>query len=313
MDIQIAIAEFLDQVRSSQAHNTALAYGSALNKFRAFLAKSKRTQLDVEAVIAFAGFLNGNVAQATKSNYLTALSRLYHYLVGKRALKPDAFELEQMREFLKRATKAGEHLPKLPADEIVEQLRRAARAVEPTPSTVESERKRRELQRLRNIAFIEALRSSGMRVGELVGLRIGDLNVSQQTARVTGKGNKQRDVFLDEAWKAIRDYLGARGETTDDQPLFARHSRNAGDKVLPLTTDTVRNVFHALIAKSDMDAITPHQLRHWLATKVLNATGDLALTQDMLGHNSPQTTRVYAKVSAVRMANGHRRAFEKED
>jgi site-specific recombinase XerD len=164
--------------------------------------------------------------------------------------------------------------------------------------------------------MLEALRASGMRVGELVRLKRDDLDYRTRSARVTGKGDKQRIVYFDDAaWRAIQAYLkmrndGAKGRALYQLPLFARHDRRASDRVLPLTTDTVRWVFNQLARDANIEiTMTPHSLRHAFATKILEATGDLALVQDMLGHSSPTTTRIYAKVSSKRMRDAHRTAF----
>jgi site-specific recombinase XerD len=164
--------------------------------------------------------------------------------------------------------------------------------------------------------MLEALRASGMRVGELVTLKRDDLDHRNHSARVTGKGDKQRIVYFDDqAWNAIQEYLkarndGARGRALYQLPLFARHDRRASQQTLPLTTDSVRLVFNQLARAAEIEiTLTPHSLRHAFATKVLEATGDLAVVQDMLGHASPATTRIYAKVSNKKMRQAHRQAF----
>jgi site-specific recombinase XerD len=227
-----------------------------------------------------------------------------------------ASDIERMRDaYAKYRRGFSRPLPKLPPEEAVTGLIDAAIRVKEQPK-----RPRLELARLRNIAMLQALRTSGMRVGELVGLKRDDLDYRLHTARVTGKGNKQRIVYFDDAaWNAIQAYLkargdGARGRALYQQPLFARHDRRASSKVLPLTTDTVRMVFNSLARAAGIQvAMTPHSLRHAFATKVLEATGDLAVVQDMLGHSSPVTTRIYAKVSNKKMREAHHRAFNSSD
>lgn len=312
LNFDTAMESFRAQLASEQRPNTVRAYGSGLRKFRTFLSEGGRDQLDVQSVIDFAGSLNGSLAPATKANYLAAVSRFYHYLIGRRWLELDAYEIERLGDFFKHAMRIGERLPHLPSDEAIRELRKSAHAVEPKPSPVEAEQKRRSLQRLRNIAIVELLRTSGMRVGELVGLRIQDLDRFNRSARVTGKGNKEREVFFDAAaWRALMDYLGERGETAEAQPVFARHNRNAGTAVLGITTDTVRDAFNAIVRGAGIDQpVTPHWLRHAFATRMLDTSNNLALVQDMLGHSSPQVTRVYAKVSSRRMQDAHKKAFE---
>lgn len=132
---------------------------------------------------------------------------------------------------------------------------------------------------------------------------------------MTGKGDKQRIVYFDDqAWQAIQEYLqarndGERGRALYRLPVFARHDRRASSQTLPLTTDTVRLVFKQLATDAQIEiTLTPHSLRHAFATRVLEATSDLAVVQDMLGHASPETTRIYAKVSNKKMRAAHRAA-----
>lgn len=171
---------------------------------------------------------------------------------------------------------------------------------------------RRELGKYRDIAMLEALRSSGMRVGELVSMNRNDLNPEEHSARVIGKGRKERTVYLDErAWRAIRKYLILRADDGSpfDMPVFAHHDlKSAGGN--RLSTRTVERIFNRLA--SDMQAqvrLTPHSLRLAFATQALEATGNRAAVQDLLGHASPLTTRIYAKVSNKQLREAHRKTF----
>jgi len=138
---------------------------------------------------------------------------------------------------------------------------------------------------------------------------------------VTGKGGKQRLVFFtDPAWRAIHTYLeartdGASGRGVAGLPLFARHDSRARNRPLPLTTQSVRDVVWELARRAGADelGLTPHRFRAWFATHMVAETGDLAATQDLLGHESADTTRVYTKVAAQRLADVHRRAFGRSD
>jgi site-specific recombinase XerD len=96
------------------------------------------------------------------------------------------------------------------------------------------------------------------------------------------------------------------------QPVFARHDRRAGLKeVQPLAPRTIQRNLWELVERAELETyITPHKFRHWFATKMLAATGDLAVTQDLLGHANPATTRIYAQVSETRKQEAHRQLFE---
>jgi site-specific recombinase XerD len=161
-----------------------------------------------------------------------------------------------------------------------------------------------------------------MRVGELVRLERGHLLYEVKGAVVKyGKGGKDREVlFSDRAWMAIQAYLKARqdggqGRPLASLPVFSRHDRGAGGKVLPLSTRSVQNTFVDLASRAgilERFHLTPHTLRHHFATEFLSETGDLALTQYALGHASPATTRIYAKTKREDYRRAHQRVFGSE-
>jgi site-specific recombinase XerD len=325
LTIETAIQNYLRDLAVGQSAQTVATYSQGLARFREFLEATRHSParaastLGVDHALECAQWLSeeregaaGKIAKATLRTYLTCLSRFYAYLLRSKIIDVSAADLKRMEEAF-RNYRRGYHrpLPKLPPDDAVNALLAAARRVKPQPK-----KPRLELARLRNVAMLEALRSSGMRVGELVGLKRDDLDHRAHTARVTGKGDKQRVVYFDDAaWNAIQAYLkerndGARGRALYQLPVFARHDRRASSRILPLTTDTVRMVFNTLARDAGIEiAMTPHSLRHAFATKLLEATSDLAVVQDMLGHSSPVTTRIYAKVSSKRMRDAHRAAF----
>jgi site-specific recombinase XerD len=322
--IQAIIQNYLRDLAVGQSPRTVETYSQGLARFEEFLVFSQRSPTDavstltVDDALACARWLSEErgIAKATLRTYLATLSQFYAYLLREEHIELAASEVERMRDAFKKYRR-GYHrpLPKLPPDEAITALLRAARALKP-----ETKKPRRDLARLRNIAMLEALRASGMRVGELVALRRDDLDYRNHTARVTGKGDKQRIVYFDApAWNALQNYLkeradGAKGRALYQLPVFARHDRRASTNVLPMTTDSVRLMFNDLAQQAGIEiTLTPHSLRHAFATKVLDATGDLAVVQDMLGHASPETTRIYAKVSSKRMKDAHRAAFGSRD
>ena len=180
-------------------------------------------------------------------------------------------------------------------------------------------RSRQKLIRLRNIAIIEALLSSGMPVSELVRLERGNLLYNVRGVSVKyAKGKKEREVlFSDSAWKAIQIYLRARQDRPQpralaDLPVFSRHDRRAGSRVLPLSTRSVQNILFELAARAgilERFHLTPHSLRHFFATEFLSETGTLAPTQYALGHASPNTTRIYAQTKREDYRRAHRKVF----
>ena len=328
MTIDEALQRFLADLALGQAVKTVRTYAGALNRFREYLAQiplspstEPAARLTVNHAIDFVHWLSGEhfrdrpTSKATLRTYLAALSRFYAFLIREKLAVIPADEHERLKDAYRSFRRGGyRRLPRPAAPELVQRLIQAARSVPSRP-----EDRRYELRRLRNIALLEALRCTGTRVSELVSLRRGDLDYREQSARVVGKGDRERIVYFDEvAWQALQAYLDARqdgikGRSLRELPLFARHDRAAGNRVLPLSTNTVRRVFEDCLELARIEQpLTPHTLRHTFATLALEATGDLAVVQDLLGHASPATTRIYAKVSARRLREAHRQMFSSQ-
>jgi integrase/recombinase XerC len=157
---------------------------------------------------------------------------------------------------------------------------------------------------LRNRAMLEIFYSSGLRLSELAGLDLIDLDFKQKLVKVRGKGRKERIVPVGEpAIKAVKEYLDKIGEIRQDKdkdifkkPLFI----NAlGTRI---TTRSIARIVNEVTAKSGIGRkISPHALRHSFATHLLNAGADLRSIQELLGHESLSTTQKYTAVNINRM------------
>jgi site-specific recombinase XerD len=349
MTIDEAIEEYLDYVKASQSLGTARTYATGLGHLKRYLASASlpAEQTEIEALrlptaIGFvtwlydylleevAGGQPEKISEATKANYFAAVSGFFEYMIIETQMLPMSIqEYDTLRKAFSKATKARgrSELPpdKLPSPQIVASLLEEARQpLDLTEDTPPGEVRRKHLARLRNIAIVEALVSSGMRVGELVRLERGHLLYDIQGASVKyAKGKKDREVlFSEEAWSAIQTYLEMRGDTAQARaslsrvPVFSRHDRRAGSKVLPLSTRSIQNILTQLASDAgilERFNLTPHTLRHYFATEFLSETGDLALTQYALGHASPTTTRIYAQTKREDYRRAHRQVFEPEE
>jgi len=160
---------------------------------------------------------------------------------------------------------------------------------------------------LRDAAIVELLYSSGLRVSELCGLTIGDLDDERSLVRVVGKGDKERSVPLGApAARAIDAWLAAR-------PLLARPGAAShvfvGARGGVVDPRVVRRVVHAaLAAVPDAPGLGPHGLRHAMATHLLEGGADLRAVQEMLGHSSLATTQIYTHVTGERLRQAFRQA-----
>lgn len=158
----------------------------------------------------------------------------------------------------------------------------------------------------RDAAILELLYSSGLRVGELVSLGRGDVNLEEGTARVSGKGRKVRIVPVgDKAVRALREYLAVRRhrEAQERAPLFLnlRGGRLTARSVARILDEALRR---AAVGRR----LSPHGLRHSFATHLLESGADLRAIQEMLGHASLSTTQRYARVNVSHLLRAYESA-----
>ncbi|MDR2174027.1 MAG: tyrosine recombinase XerC [Burkholderiales bacterium] len=167
----------------------------------------------------------------------------------------------------------------------------------------------------RDAAMFELAYSSGLRVSELVGLNLAQLNLREAEARVLGKGNKERLVPIGErAIDALQHWLAARQgwlQDADEPAIFI----NARGKRLSVRTVQQRLKNHA-IRKGLAQHVHPHMLRHSFATHLLQSSGDLRAVQELLGHASIASTQVYTHLDYQALAKvydaTHPRARKKD-
>jgi len=153
---------------------------------------------------------------------------------------------------------------------------------------------------LRDKAMLELFYSSGLRLSELTGLAPADINYSDATVRVTGKGNKTRIVPVgSHALAALEKWLDQRSRISglDDAALFV--TRNGG-RLSPRAVQL--RLKHWAMKLGLSSKVHPHMLRHSFASHVLQSSGDLRAVQDMLGHASISTTQVYTQLDFQHLA-----------
>lgn len=182
--------------------------------------------------------------------------------------------------------KVGQHLPTVMAPQQAGELVGNADSVD-------------EAHFQRDSAILELLYATGMRVAELVRLDLEDVDFKRSTARVTGKGNKQRVVpFGAAATDALQQWIDggrkemARGET---QAIFV------GSRGARIDQRQVRRIVDKAATVTGTSGLTPHGVRHLAATHLLEGGADLRVVQELLGHSSLSTTQIYTHVSAKRL------------
>jgi len=166
----------------------------------------------------------------------------------------------------------------------------------------------------RDKAIMETIYSSGLRISEVVGLDIEDVDITGGTARVRGKGKKERMVPLGSyALKSIKNYLAITAESFGKRahgPLFLNRS---GKRI---SDRSVRRKLDIYLREAGIALrVSPHALRHSFATHMLNAGADLRSVQEMLGHENLSTTQIYTHLSTAKLrevySGSHPMAAEK--
>ena len=159
---------------------------------------------------------------------------------------------------------------------------------------------------LRDLAMLEVLYASGIRVSELCGLNLGDIDTSRNTLSVIGKGDRQRVVPLGiPAMKALQNYLSnGRGEFLNNKSADAVFLGSRGKRI---DQRTVREVVYEAM-KAVGATMGPHGLRHSAATHLLEGGADLRTVQEILGHASLATTQIYTHVSPERLQSAYKQA-----
>jgi integrase/recombinase XerC len=322
MNIQQSFKAYIESISLARSANTTRTYANALSAFSATLIDHEIdpeatpvSQTDENWIIFLISDLNV-YAPATERLYLTAVAGWYEFLAAERLA---SLNLPRVRLLIRRrARRPGQRLPQFPRRAIEEILDYAKNlAAQP------SEDRRAWLRSLRDRAFLLTLADTGMRVHEACELRRGDVDWPEARAVLIGKGDRQAVVrFSRRAISALKDYLSARatldggsGRPLRSLPLFARHDKGAGKKVLPISTTTGRAIVaqrtRQALGEQAVGSVTPHSFRHYFVTTILRGSGgNLKLAQELARHQSISVTQRYAHLSDDELDRGYHDIFD---
>ena len=179
---------------------------------------------------------------------------------------------------------------------------KAASIIKETFTDENIEKMRDECKNIRNLAIIELLISTGIRVGELVNLNIEDINFEDRSCIVQGKGNKQREVYFDARTKIhLMQYLNIRKD--DNKALFV--SKNKPHQRLSISG--IELIVRKIGVKTDVNRVHPHKFRRTLATMAIDKGMPIEQVQKLLGHVKIETTMHYAMVNQNNVKISHRK------
>lgn len=284
------IDRFLDALWMERglSNNTLTAYRRDLTGFVIWLKKRSAADLLDAQREDLLGYLAKRVAAAAKprttARLLSSLRSFYQHAVREGLLKTDPSDRID-------APKLGRPLPKALTEEEVESLIEA-----PDPDSILG---------LRDRTMLELLYATGLRVSELVELRLPQVNLRQGVVRTLGKGSKERLVPMGEAaMEWLEEYL----QNSRPELLKGKHSEHLflSNRGAVMS----RQAFWYLVKRHALKAgigkpISPHVLRHCFATHLLNHGADLRVVQMLLGHSDLSTTQIYTHVARERLKGLH--------
>ena len=273
--------------------NTTNSYQRDLNKLSKFLEVSGVTNFEhlTEEVCSawIADLFQHNVSARSIQRHISSAKGFFNYLKKSGLLTDSPFELIN-------APKSPSCLPNILSPEEVSQLLNF---------------KPKNTQEKRDLAIIELIYSSGLRVSETVNINLGDFEDNKNFLRVLGKGAKTRLVPVGRyAQNAINDWMIEREKlATKDDSLFVNLRGNR------ITTRSVQEKLKKISIMQGLPPVNPHMLRHSFATHLLESSGDLRSIQELLGHSSLSTTQIYTRLDYQHLIkvyeNSHPRAHKK--
>lgn len=270
------IEEFLEYLSVIKKHsnNTIVNYKVDLMEFYSF--NNEELNISKDTVTAYLKYLyDKDISKSSISRKLSSLRNFYDYLLKKELIDVNYFKMF-------KNPKKDKGLPKFVKEDDIDKMFSI-----PDTRTWIGER---------NILIIRMLYATGVRISELVNIRLNDINISDRTIKIFGKGSKERIVvFGNNTKEALDEYL-ARGRRQVDfhssEYLFLNKDGNK------LSTRYIRKIIDDIIFKASIEMhVSPHMLRHTFATGMLNNGADLVSVKDLLGHESLDTTSIYTHVS----------------
>ncbi len=267
-------------IEKGLSSNSIDAYSADLAEFSAFMEENKIqdvAMVDSTVVLAWLIHLTRRgLSPKSRARHLITARGFYKYLSGEKRIKTNPFKDIDI-------PKTGQSLPKIISVSEVEALINAGDPKKP--------------KSLRNIAMIEIMYGAGLRVSELIGLKLGDINLDAGLVRVTGKGSKERIIpFGSQAQKVTRQWMDTvRPQLLKQIPSDYLFVARAGN---PMTRQAFWKIVKQYAGMAGLSSkITPHTLRHSFATHLLEGGADLRSVQTMLGHSDISTTQIYTHIS----------------
>jgi integrase/recombinase XerC len=291
------VSYFLQHIKYEKrlSHHTVIAYETDLTQFSAFLLfqyefkepENANFQMIRSWIVAM---VDEKIENRSINRKIATLRTFYNFLLLHKAIATDPM--------LKiRALKTDKTPPKYVEEKPMENL-------------LDNMQFSDDFSGLRDKLVIELLYGTGMRLAELIGLKITDLNLYNNTLVVLGKRNKQRIIPVNRSLvEAIKKYLILRSDITNDTTNTYLILTESGTQAYPMFIQRLVKKYLSLV--TSLDQRSPHVLRHTFATHLLNRGADLNAIKDLLGHTSLAATQVYTHNSIEKLKEVFKQAHPK--
>jgi len=275
------------KIEKRQSPNTIASYQHDINYFASYLLDKKLIGVNADDVRSFLVFLREKgLASSTVARYLSSLKSFYRYLFVEKLILDNPIEIIE-------SPCPWRKLPNVLSAEEVDAL-----IASPDIKTSDG---------LRDLAMLELLYATGLRVTELISLKLSAVDLSVGYLRTLGKGSKERVVpFGDAARIAIENYIlrvrPSVSQKTESTDLFLTRRGTT------MTRQGFWKILKKYITKAKISGnVSPHTLRHAFATHLLERGADLRSVQQMLGHSDISSTQIYTHILKERMREVHDR------
>lgn len=284
------------QFQKNYSTQTIDSYKRDIEKFLIFMNDEGYTLQSVDSLLIRSFFVNETMKQISRrsnARRIIALRKFFDYLVKNNVIKVNPFIFTPTPKVDK----------KLPDFFYLEEINKL----------FNENKKRDDFLAERDQAIIELLFSSGLRVSEICNLTLQNTNLRERILRIYGKGNKQRNVpFSLSTQKTLMNYLNnSRKKILDKNEKFdGSNYVFLSDKGNKLTSRGMQYILKQIEQKTAVNlSLHPHKFRHTFATYLLNQGLDLRMIQELMGHESLQTTQVYTHISNQKLQEEYQKAF----
>ncbi|GIR25751.1 MAG: tyrosine recombinase XerD [Alphaproteobacteria bacterium] len=284
MQINYLIEKYLENIltKKNVSKNTFMSYKNDLQQFQKFLNLNEIENIDEDKIKSYVNFLAKNYSTTSHCRKLSSLKNFFIFLEEKKLIKQNFFDSTEFPKF-KRT------IPKILSEEQIKKI-------------INLSYKDSTDKGIRLSLMLEMLYATGIRISELVSLKIGDISDDYSFIIILNKGRKERIVpLISKVQNILKKYLNIL------QDNKAKSSKNylfpSNSKLGHLTRIRFFQMLQKIGSKAliDKELLSPHKVRHSFATHLLNRGVDLRLIQESLGHKDISTTQIYTHIQTKKL------------